>query len=214
MIKSFTSLLLFALIVLLLTATNAGATRDHVHIVSKEASIDLRTDKVAVLRGGVDSSTEFVFKRGMVEHYGKPGPRVILINSRGGIVSNGNAMLKEIRLEQSKGVKVICVVEKIAHSMAFNILTNCDVRLAVPKAVMLVHKVALMNAPTYRFTAKNLRDTAEELDRDDEPFRQANAKAMGLSLEDYDLFADNETIWRAETLLQRGYLHGLAQINP
>lgn len=139
-----------------------------------------------------------------------PGDRIIVIDSNGGDVEVGNAMLAAMGLEQKLGVRVVCIVDDEAHSMAFNFLTHCDVRLATAGATMLVHKVRMWHVENA--TAKDLRKMATELDEDDEPFRIANAEAMKLDLQAYDGFADKETTWKAATLRKRGYLHGVCTV--
>jgi ATP-dependent protease ClpP protease subunit len=109
---------------------------------------------------------------------------------------------------------MICVAEENAHSMAFNILTACDVRLATDDAHFIVHKIAISGfSPDVRITAKLLKSIADDLEHMDEPFRQSNSKAMHMSLEDYDRFADEQHCWSAPLLYLTGYLNGIATID-
>jgi ATP-dependent protease ClpP protease subunit len=143
-----------------------------------------------------------------------PGDRVILINSPGGSTDIGQRMVDLINYEKKKGIKIICVVEHYAHSMAFNFLSNCDVRLAVPRSFCVVHKMEWrgVDQEQSRHTAVFFRRAADYLDRADEPFRQRNAHTMGLSLKEYDYYAENETAWTADSLYVMGYLHGYAKL--
>lgn len=188
-----------------------------VHVVSSQAHVDIKTSKVIHLKGPiVPRNMEKAMREGGATET-LPGDRVILINSPGGQVDLGtdfiNAMIQE-RTKQHE--KIICVVDKNAHSMAFNILTYCDVRLFTPGSRMVVHKIAAVigceENQNLRFTSKTLRGLADDLQSSDEEFRVNNAKAMGISLKDYDLFADSETAWRGETLLNMGYLQGTATL--
>lgn len=178
---------------------------------SPEANIHIKTSKVARLYGPVMQESYTRFKKDMELTASVPGDRVILINSPGGEVDLGNKMLDIMKQEQKAGVRVVCFAFNDAHSMAFNFLTQCDVRLMAPGTMSLVHKVARL-AIAERLTAKNLRIIADDLDKSDEPFRQANAAAMHLTLVEYDLYADKETYFRAETLLKMKYLHGIGLI--
>lgn len=179
------------------------------------APVDLSTDKVAHVQGIISPETDLAFELEMLSDFGSLGDRLILINSPGGQVDSGVRMIGLMEAEKARGVRIVCVVTGEASSMAFNLLTHCDVRLASSHAFMVVHKVAIgMLPPDRRLTAAFLRQVAAYMDELDEPFRQANARAMHLSLKDYDLFADNETAWTAETLLRMGYLDGLVTPTP
>lgn len=168
------------------------------------------TNKVAHIFGPITAASEAEFEMQMILTAGIPGDRVIEIDSPGGEVEAGNRMLHLLEKEQEAGVKLTCVVLHQASSMAFNILTHCDARLAMPRAKMLVHKVAAGNVFLgERMTAHRMREIAHDLDEADAPFRRDNAIAMHLSLRDYDLFADNETVWSANTLLKMHYLNGI-----
>lgn len=177
--------------------------------------IDLNTAKVASIYGSIsgDVADNFALQYLLTADF--PGDRVIVIDSPGGLAAEGSAMIKTMEAEQSRGVHQICVVLRQASSMAFNFLTRCDLRLALPKAKLLMHKIAAgaVECAAYRCTSRHLREQAIRLEKLDEPFRRANARALGMSLKDYDLFCDNEHTWSAETLLKRGYLHGIASVN-
>jgi ATP-dependent protease ClpP protease subunit len=178
-----------------------------VRVISPQANIDLETKKVARIYGPITPESFDVFEKDMLSTASIPGDRIILINSPGGYIETGERMLKLMRMEKASGTRVVCFVTGSASSMAFNFLTHCDVRLMSPNKMSVVHKVARTILPS-RYTAKTLRIMADEIDKDDEPYRQANAKAMNLTLAQYDTFADLETYWKSETLLNMGYLHG------
>lgn len=194
----------------ILMAATFYCTELHAVTIVTDAGRRIETNKVAHIERQFDSQLYKKFTNEMAMTKSIPGPRVILINSPGGIVELGSKMIKLIQAEKDAGVEVVCVVENTAHSMAFNTLTQCTTRLSTPNAMMLVHKIYGYDMGTPN--AKNLRKMADELDKDDEPFRQANSKAMGLSLEDYDSYADKETTWSAKTLLKKHYLHDFCRI--
>lgn len=179
----------------------------------ESGKVIIDTQKVAHIETTVTPKSAERFVKEMESTKDIAGPRLIIINSPGGFVDAGKEMLDKIGEEKAKGVKIVCYVKSRAHSMAFNILTNCDSRYASAKALMLVHKIRLMRMPDMNLTGKNLRKLADELDEGDEPYRQANAKAMNMKIEEYDSFADDEITWRSSTLLRMGYLHGLATLD-
>lgn len=186
-------------------------------IVSPQAGIQINTNKIIHIEGPIDEALAY---RVMAE--GKAtqelwGDRVVIINSPGGSVDAGNVILRALIAERNAtGNRLICVVDHNAHSMAFNILSYCDVRLAVSGSQMLVHKVAVggLDDGRTRWTARNLRRQAEELDRADEPFRRRNALMMHMDIKDYDILSEMETMCSTQSLLNRGYLDGVAVILP
>lgn len=198
-----------------LVALLASQNAHGITITGRNPKVEIRSERVAHLDGAVGPRLVANFEKEMIETAGRPGDRIILINSPGGLVDSGKRLIAMIEAEKKLGVRVVCVVTRSAMSMAFNFLTRCDVRLAVPKAVLLFHRIAVeLPCETDRFTSKVLRDLADGLDRDDQEFREANSKALGMSLADYDLFTNHETYWRAETLLAKRYLHGIVLVTP
>ncbi len=199
----------FIAALLLLVSTSAQA----IHVVSKPAGVDIDTAKVSRLDGPILEPAQAIFFMDSAYSMGIPGARVIVIDSPGGDTRVGDQIIGLIEAEKAEGVKQICVVKGQASSMAFNILTHCDVRLAVKDAKFVVHKIAIANLFEIRerMTAKHLRDIAAELDADDEQYCRDNAKAMHLSRRNYDKFADQESSWSAQELLDRGYLQGIVK---
>lgn len=171
---------------------------------------EFKTAKIAHVYGVIDDESAVHFLDEIAATVGIPGDRVILIDSPGGSVSSGNAMIEALENEKATGVHVTCIVTHIAESMAFNLLTHCDTRIADIGALLLFHKIEIGGRiPGVRMTARNLRKIAEELDQIDDMFRIPNAKALGMSLEDYDFYADHETVWNASLLLRIGYLNAV-----
>lgn len=214
--KSFLKALIGSvLIVLALNTCSAHA----LHVSSPQAHIDIDTQKVIYIEGDINQAQVFKVAEQGVKTLMLPGDTVVMINSRGGDFVSGDAIINMLLTESIQANnRFICVVQHEADSMAFNILSFCNVRLSLPKAHMTVHKLAYVidakHAAQERLTAINLRKMADDLDLSDQPYRVNNALAMGISLKDYDLFADNETCWRAETLLKMGYFHGIAVVSP
>lgn len=194
-----------------------GATKCKAeHIVSKEAHIDIKTNTALHVIGPIFPDMRGPLAAEMeIAAASKDKDLVIIINSPGGSVEFGQQIIdavEQIRANTHK--RVVCMVNGDASSMGFNLLTHCDVRLSTAHSRMVVHKIEWAGACEIqqRHTAKFYRAIAEYLDQVDEPYRQANAKAMHLDLWDYDHFADQETDWTPGLLKTIGYLHGIATI--
>lgn len=165
--------------------------------------------KVAHVTGIIDEESFKRYYDDVVNTANLPGDRTIYIDSLGGYLTYGQQIIDLMEAEKAEGVKMTCIVTGEATSMAFNILTHCDRRLASRDARFLVHKAAIgMLPPWLRPTAKNLRLIANDLDRADMPYRAANKKAMHLSDAEYDRNADEEKTWTAQELVSLGYLNG------
>lgn len=192
---------------LLFLSTNASA----LHLTYDK--ININTDKITRINGDINYSSLKEFEKQMRKTFMLPGPRIILIDSGGGSVEAGKVMIELLELEKSSGVKQACVVIRQASSMAFNLLTHCDVRFAAPDAHMLMHKVFLWRWPMdKKLTAKNLKEAAADLDKADEPYRQANSKALRITLRQYDKYAEAETVWEPQLLVKMHYLLGLVNL--
>ena len=63
----------------------------------------------------------------------------LLITSNGGAVDAGGAIIRAIRYAQEKGCRIIGEVRGYTMSMATIVLQACDVRLAAPEDVIMVH---------------------------------------------------------------------------
>jgi ATP-dependent protease ClpP protease subunit len=187
-----------------------------VKLNSPGARVNVDTKKVAHLLGPVTLSSVRKAASEILEAESVPGPLVLIIQSPGGSVGAGALLIKDIQREQQQGTKVICVAVNDAHSMAFDILSFCDVRLMTPHTLSVVHKAAasILDERDGRLTAKKLREIANEIEELDAPYRIQNAKKMHLSLNLYDKYADAERTWTAEELLDMGYLQGLAILQP
>lgn len=203
MIKYIISLLFIAM-----SISTAYAER----VLSNVADIDLDTKKVIHINGSIDRTVvRSVATEGM-NTQAIPGDRLVIISSRGGEVSAGKVILSMLLNEKKDhpGMRLICVADQEVDSMAFNILSFCDVRLATEETKFVAHKVRDYYKGEIILTAKEMREKADEMDRLDEPYRQQNAKAMHLKLKDYDKYADDEKEWSVDELVKLKYLSGIA----
>ncbi len=182
-----------------------------VHIVSERLDLDLTTEKVVHIEGTIDFDLLTRFDAEMEKASRLKGPIVVIINSPGGFVEAGSSILLQLLIERSQGSPLVCVVKDYAHSMAFNILSFCDLRLVEnSEAQFIAHKIASYIDPAmYRQTAKLLHKVADELDEADEVWAKKNSEEMHLSREEYDRFADMDFPWRADILMSMGYIDGV-----
>lgn len=171
----------------------------------------INTNKVVTIAGVIDSDMTSSVYIQLHATETMRGDRLVLIRSPGGSVNEGKKILNMLLQERKDtGKKLVCMVIDAAHSMAFNILTHCDVRLASSNSTMVVHKVALGGDPGIRMTARNLRLIAKEMEEMDEYWARTNAEAMHISRKEYDDNADNERRWTAQELVSMKYLNGIA----
>lgn len=172
------------------------------------------TAKVITISGdiGNEKAEKLRYETQLFNTLGIPGNRLIIINSTGGFSSGGQAIIDLMAYEQMHGIKMICVVEEMAASMAFNVLSHCDVRFATPGTVLMFHAIAYVKidgTKNERLTSNRLRELAAKLEKDDEVFKAVNMKALDMSSKDYDMYADKDHDWTPEALLKRKYLHGI-----
>lgn len=172
------------------------------------------TPKVAHAYGVIDDQSAAAFLKEMQETAAIDGERVIMIDSPGGSVTAGIDMIDAVEQEKATGVHVTCIVRHVAASMAFNLLTHCDTRIADQGAMLLFHKIEIGGRiPGIRMTAQNLRKIADELDDLDLRFSIPNAAALGFTPSQYNFYADHETIWDASVLKRLGYLDAIGNYN-
>lgn len=173
--------------------------------------LSLDTQKVLRLKGQLTGESLPGYQSQLSATIFLKGQRVVLINSPGGSVAVGQKILDQLNLERLMGTKIICVVDGLAASMAFEILTTCDVRLATDRSILLFHAIR-QHYEAVTLTASEARRLAKELDEADKPWRAANLKALGLTEEQYDFSAEHNLIWSADSLLDLGYLAAEATV--
>lgn len=150
------------------------------------------------------------------EEYAKvrdlPGDLWVVINSYGGSVAAGMEIAKVLYGEQRAGNRVVCVAQNAVVSMAFNLYTHCDVKVATAKTYFLFHRLRYANldgGPP--LTARNIRLAALELDKLDALFDSGNAEALHMTPEVYSLHADQETPWNERKLRDLGYVDQIVE---
>lgn len=204
--------LLAVIVFTLFSFKNAQAYQVH----SPEANVYLTTGRVAYLTGYITPVQALNFTLALSATSHLPGPRVLVIDSPGGSVTAGKEELDALLEEKTRThEKLVCVVTGAAMSMAFNILTRCDVRLAVPGAAFLFHDISagvLSDSAGFRLTRTMLRMIADDLESVGESYRRWNAWALRMKLKEYDEAAERDLTWEPSELLERKYLHGMATV--
>ncbi len=182
-------------------------------ILTLPALTRIKSNKILRIEGQIDGVMTLKVIKQIIETRNLPGDRVVIINSPGGFVSQGQKIIDLLESERkATGGKLVCIVTEMAASMAFNLFTRCDVRYMSGSGMGMFHAIYFHGQMGQKWTAKTLREAADDLKRLEEPYRAANAKALGMSLEEYDRHNDAEKEWSAAELLKIGYLDGYAEV--
>jgi ATP-dependent protease ClpP protease subunit len=186
------------------------------HITDSKHFVSIDTDKVVYLTGEIKPGFTVAIVAGQIlKTMTESGDRIVVINSRGGDVDTGKEIISMLRQEKAmfRG-RIVCVVDGDAMSMAFSLLTFCDVRYATAKSHMIFHDAYVTHLEG-QLNPKNLREAADELERQDMPRREKDRAALHMTLPEYRKHADAETNWTASDLLNRQYLNAIVTLdNP
>ena len=129
----------------------------------------------------------------------------IIINSPGGEVYDGEAMVNHIREVRAKGVKVHCKITGICGSEATMIALACDDREIAPNAVWFIHKAEL----AVKGNADVLTQATAELNRIDDMMATAYAEKTGMGKEAMiELMKQAKSI-PAENAKSYGFVEGI-----
>jgi len=103
----------------------------------------LRNNRTIILSGDIDggSAHEFIEDIQMLLLNKSKDPVNIIINSPGGNVFNGIAIIRAIRDAQKRGIKLIGEVHGHACSMAFFVLQTCDERHMGKLDILMAHGI-------------------------------------------------------------------------
>lgn len=117
----------------------------------------------------------------------------MVINSPGGSVVAGMAFINRMQALRGLGVDINCYVLDVAASMAFQILTQCTNRYALPTSFLLWHGVRMgTNQP---ITTSGARAIAEDLQRMDDLVLFQLEEALELDADTIRYHFDRETLW-------------------
>jgi ATP-dependent Clp protease protease subunit len=127
-------------------------------------------------------------------------PIDLLINSPGGSVYAGMAVVDAIKFAQERGVEVRCVSGVMAASMGFIILSECSQRYALPNARLLFHPISI----SVRGARVNeiVPDLVETL-REEEDIKRKLCSRLNFKRGFFDKHYYAETFWQAANLAKR-----------
>lgn len=126
-------------------------------------------------------------------------PIDILISSPGGSVIAGLFFMDAMDRVKSRGVKIRCLVDKMAASMAMHIFGNCDERYALANSLLLWHP-AYVTIQFGQVTEERAEELREQLKLLTYELELRLKKALMVSDAVY------EKHWRAEHFIPAKYL--------
>ena len=126
----------------------------------------------------------------------------LIINSPGGSVMMGYAVVSAMELAKARGKRIECIVPFLAASMGFQTLGHCDVRYALDKALLLYHEAAISGSE--RMTQRDLEREAEQMQIITEELDNYLVRQLGISRELYDHHNQAQTFW---TSMQFALVH-------
>lgn len=125
-------------------------------------------------------------------------PVTIILSSPGGSVVAGMSFVNLMQSAKAMGVVLNCYVLDMAASMAFQILTQCTNRYALPTSYLLWHGVRTnYEGPITAEVAKSLY---EDIDMMDVIVREQLSNALKMSSDEIERHFHRETLWAAKQL--------------
>lgn len=120
-------------------------------------------------------------------------PVTIVINSPGGGVVAGMRFVNRMQTVRALDIDINCYVLDVAASMAFQILTQCTNRYALPNSFLLWHGVRMgTNEP---ITVARARSIAEDLQRMDDSVMRQLTSTLAIPEAEIVRHFNNETLW-------------------
>lgn len=167
--------------------------------LSVSAKAESLSDRRVELIGAVDGSSLVIAEQ--IEKMSRESKDSIdfLINSPGGAVGPGMAVVDSMIMAKERGVRFRCFVGVLAASMAFIILTECDERYALPNAKLLFHPISL-STPGSR--VQELILDLDQTKKQEERIMHKLRQSMGLSWRDFHRNYFAETFWSAIELAE------------
>lgn len=115
------------------------------------------------------------------------------IDSPGGSVDSGFTFIDTMRAAQRRGVRITCVVDGMAASMAGVILEACDVRLMTRQSSLLFHTVSIGYTPGgNQWDVERLAEKLKELNKLLSIFVVGR---LNISLECYEAHVKDKDWW-------------------
>lgn len=129
-------------------------------------------------------------------------PIVLVINSGGGSVLDGVALMDAIK--QSK-TPVVGVCTGYAMSMAFSIFSVCDMRVSMPNAIFMYHdgSECVMN------TSTKVADWTAFTPKLDKRINKMIAEHSKLTVEYLEQIAPHDNYWFADEMVEKGVVDAI-----
>lgn len=136
-----------------------------------------------------------------------PAEYTLVIDSPGGSVDAGEALIEAIQDAQLAGTTVRCLVPYKAYSMAAVILQACDIRIIGFQGSLMYHAVSITRASG---TALDLERTAKEMRAINKKLAIFVVGRTNMPLAEYTaLTADSDYYLGFEEALARGFVDGV-----
>ena len=129
-------------------------------------------------------------------------PIVLIINSGGGSVLDGVALMDAIRHSKTP---VVGVCAGYAMSMAFAIFSVCHTRISMPNSIFMFHDgYSGMESTTTKF-----RDWATFEPKLDERVNKMIAENSKLTVEYLNSISEHDNYWFADEMVEKGIVDGI-----
>jgi ATP-dependent protease ClpP protease subunit len=119
-----------------------------------------------------------------------PGDFPLYFNSPGGSVFEGLDFLRVMEAAQARGVRFVCTAD-LAASMGAVLYSACDVRLALPRALFLIHGASF----TVRGNARDLRESAAALEAVSDAMYLQIARVLNIPFDELKRQAAGSDYW-------------------
>jgi ATP-dependent protease ClpP protease subunit len=117
----------------------------------------------------------------------------IIISSPGGEVISGNMFINKMVALRGLGVPIVCYVQDMAASMAFQTFTQCSKRYALTTSYLLWHGVRTrLQGPVTQLVAHSV---AEDLQRMDDSVMVQLEDTLSLTSSELVRHFERETLW-------------------
>ena len=126
-------------------------------------------------------------------------PVYVVINSLGGDIVGGLPLITAIDRVKSRGIKVSCVVDGMAMSMATYILAACSTRYALPTGLIMWHPVASSLVVT-RLTEKTSQQIKTQLTLLSEYLDNRLRRSLGINKTKFEEYNEGQYIVFANDL--------------
>jgi ATP-dependent protease ClpP protease subunit len=166
-------------------ASFSGSGRDRIKLVPDFRDAIMITGEI----GGMSAvkAAELITKRA------EDGEIKLVINSPGGDIFTGTAIISAMEIAKVRGARITCVVPFFAASMAMHIFAHCDNRFAIKNSFLLFHQGYAANIPkATEEDAERIRHGIMLLTRGLDEYLQ---KQLGIPYDEFMEYNRAQTLW-------------------